>query len=311
MRFKPVLSIFNQVPAFGFIRWRGWAFSFSAFMVIGSFLAVAIFGLNFGIDFRGGLLIEARAAQAIQVSALRHQLNNLSIGETSLQEFGDTQTILIRVPSPTGGEIEVQAVVDTIKTNLGSGWEYRRVEFVGPQIGEELIHSGVLAVILSMLGILIYIWVRFEWHFALAALLALVHDVIGIIGMFAVTQMEFSLSTVAAVLLVAGYSINDTVVVFDRIRENMRKFKSIPMTELLDLTVNETLSRTILTSGTTLMALLSLWVFGGETIRGFVFALILGIVTGTYSSVYVGSPLFMFLRLGGQKTDMRENKRGL
>ena len=184
---------------------------------------------------------------------------------------------------------------------MGTSWQYRRVEFVGPQIGGELIHAGVLAVILSMAGIMAYIWFRFEWHFAVSAMLALVHDVIGIIGVFAITQMEFNLSTVAAVLLVAGYSINDTVVVFDRVRENLRKYKSIPLTDLLDLTVNETLSRTILTSGTTLMALSCLWLFGGEAIRGFVFALILGIVTGTYSSVYVGSPLFMMLRLGSKK----------
>ena len=302
---KPILSIFNTVPKFQFIRLRPWAFAFSAFIVLGSFLAMAVLGLNFGIDFKGGLLIEARAEKPFNLGDLRHELNNLSIGEVSLQEFGDAQTVLVRVPNPSGGETAVQGAVDTIKkamnTEPGQHWEYRRVEFVGPQIGGELIHAGVLAVILSMAGIMAYIWFRFEWHFAVAAMLALVHDVIGIIGMFAITQMEFNLSTVAAVLLVAGYSINDTVVVFDRIRENMRKFKSIPMTDLLDLTVNETLSRTMLTSGTTLMALTSLWLFGGEAIRGFVFALIFGIVTGTYSSVYVGSPLFMLLRLGAKK----------
>lgn len=305
---KPVLSIFNTVPKFGFIRWRAYALSWSAIMVLGSFLAVAILGLNFGIDFKGGLLVEARNTQAFDLASLRHQLNALQIGETSLQEFGDSQTVLVRIPSPAGGETAVQHVVDKIKASMGSQWEYRRVEFVGPQIGGELIHAGVLAVILSMAGIMGYIWFRFEWHFAVAAILALVHDVIGIIGMFAITQMEFNLSTVAAVLLVAGYSINDTVVVFDRIRENMRKFKSMRLTELLDLTVNETLSRTILTSGTTMMALTCLWLFGGEAIRGFVFALILGIVTGTYSSVYVGAPLFMFLRLGSKPVTIKESK---
>jgi preprotein translocase subunit SecF len=299
---KPVLSFFNVVPNFRFIRLRAYAFSLSAFIVFGSFLAVGVFGLNFGIDFKGGLLIEARTEQPFNLGDLRRHLNNLSIGDVSLQEFGDKQTVLVRVPTPSGGETAVQPTVDRIKETMGTSWQYRRVEFVGPQIGGELIHAGVLAVILSMAGIMAYIWFRFEWHFAVSAMLALVHDVIGIIGIFAITQMEFNLSTVAAVLLVAGYSINDTVVVFDRVRENLRKYKSIPLTDLLDLTVNETLSRTILTSGTTLMALSCLWLFGGEAIRGFVFALILGIVTGTYSSVYVASPLFMMLRLGSKKS---------
>ncbi len=283
-----------------FIGMRWGAFVLSSMLIVASLGLLFSKGLNFGIDFTGGTLIEVRTVATPDLSKLRGDLNGLELGGISIQEFGAPNDILIRLPEQAGGTTEQEAAITSVKNLLEEQYtevDYRRVEFVGPQVGEELKKKGMYAVLFSMLGMLAYIWFRFEWQFSVAAIIALLHDSIAIIGLFALTQMEFNLSTVAAILMIAGYSINDTVVVFDRIRENLRKFKKMHVHEVLNMSVNQTLSRTLMTSITTLLALFSLWYFGGEVIRGFVDALIVGIVIGTYSSIFVASPVLTFLNI--------------
>jgi preprotein translocase subunit SecF len=280
-----------------FIPKRMMFFAFSAFLVVASLGLVLSKGLNFGIDFQGGILIEIRTEQAADIGGLRKQLGGLGLGEVALQEFGAPNDVLIRIQRQDGGEEAQQAAVDKVKESLGKSIEYRRTEFVGPKVSEELLLDGVLAVGLAILAILIYIWFRFEWQFGLGAVIALTHDVISTIGIFSLMGFEFNLSTVAAVLTIAGYSINDTVVVYDRVRENLRKFKKMPLGELLNNSVNQTLSRTMVTSLTTLLALLALYFLGGSVIHDFAFAMIWGVVVGTYSSVCLAVPLLMYMNL--------------
>jgi len=289
-----------------FVGKRFVAFALSAFILVGSLFLLFTNGLNFGIDFTGGTLIEIRVDDdAPDLGAMRDDLNTLELGTISIQEFGAPNDLLIRLPEQEGNNEVQQAAIAAVKDKLDATYEegidYRRIEFVGPQVGEELKKKGMYAVIFSILGMLVYIWFRFEWQFSAAAIVALIHDSLATIGLFALTQMEFNLSTVAAILMIAGYSINDTVVVFDRIRENLRKFKKMPIPELLNLSINNTLSRTIMTSLTTLLALVALWVFGGEVIRGFVNALIFGILIGTYSSIFVAAPILTFLNIRHKK----------
>ncbi|MCB9973060.1 MAG: protein translocase subunit SecF [Rhodospirillales bacterium] len=288
----------QKVPfSIDFIKLRGLAFLLSALLVMGALAITATRGLNFGIDFSGGTLIEVRLEQTPDLSELRSKLNTLNLGGISIQEFGTAQDLLIRMPEQPGDEAAQKASIDSIQSLLNATYDqkvdYRRVEYVGPQVGEELKLQGLYAILFSLAGIMIYIAFRFEWKFGLAAILALIHDAVATIGLFAVTQMEFNLSTVAAVLMIAGYSINDTVIVFDRIRENLRKFKKMPLGDLLNLSINETLSRTIMTSLTTLLALVSLWFLGGDVIQGFVNALLFGIIVGTYSSIFVAAPILL------------------
>jgi preprotein translocase subunit SecF len=286
-----------------FMSLRYVAFVLSAVFLIGSVALVATKGINFGIDFTGGTAIEIRTPVEPDIAALREALGTLNLGAISIQEFGDPKDLLIRMPQQQGEAEAQQAAINTVKTMLNEKFkaegevEYRRVEFVGPQVGSELQQQGLLAIVISMLGIMAYIWVRFEWQFGVTGLVALLHDTLGIVGLFALTQMEFSLSTVAAILLVAGYSINDTVIVFDRIREDLRKYKKMPLVDLLNMSVNKTLSRTLVTSGTTLLALIALYLFGGEIIASFVTALIFGIVVGTYSSIFVGAQLLIYMNI--------------
>ncbi len=289
-----------------FVGKRFIAFGFSAFIMVASLFLLFTNGLNFGIDFTGGTLIEVRVEdKAPNLGDLRSELNALNLGAISIQEFGAPNDLLIRMPEQEGDNEAQQAAITIVKDSLEAkyeeGIEYRRIEFVGPQVGEELKKKGLYAVIFSILGMLVYIWFQFEWQFSVAAIVALIHDSLATIGLFALTQMEFNLSTVAAILMIAGYSINDTVVVFDRIRENLRKFKKMPVKDLLNLSINDTLSRTIMTSLTTLLALISLWIFGGEVIRGFVNALVFGIVIGTYSSIFVAAPILTFLNIRHKK----------
>jgi preprotein translocase subunit SecF len=293
---KP-LNLVPIKPNLNFVGRKSIYFVFSAILVV---FAIGIFlsrGLNFGIDFQGGILIEVRMSEGGKLSEIRTNLSNLGLGEVALQEFGQPTDILIRIQKQEGGEKAQQVAVDKVKTALGEGVNYRRTEFVGPQVSRELFRDGVIAVLLAMFGILAYIWFRFEWQFGLGAIIALLHDVITTIGIFALTGMEFNLSTVAAILTIAGYSINDTVVVYDRVRENLRKYKTMPLPELLNNSINETLSRTVMTSLTTMLALLSLYILGGEVIRGFSFALIWGVVIGTYSSICVAVPLLLYLNV--------------
>ena len=305
MKLLPAETNINFIGA----RWA--ALVLSAALLIGAVVLTAKDGLNFGIDFAGGTMIEVRVSPVPELETVRRDLNALGLGSISIQEFGQPDDLLIRLPqqdppSPGGfgrtsaGPDAQKAAIGAVRDMLDNGFEsvdYRRVEFVGPQVGEELKQQGLYAVLFSLIGILAYIWFRFEWQFGVAAIIALAHDSILTIGLFALTQLEFNLSTVAAILMIAGYSINDTVVVFDRIREKLRKYKKMPLPELFNLAVNKTLGRTLMTSVTTLLALIALYSFGGEVIRDFVIALIFGIVIGTYSSVFIAAPVLLFMNV--------------
>jgi len=280
-----------------FMRFRKIAAIFSLALVVVSAGLFFTKGLNFGIDFRGGILMEIRTDGPADISKLRSTLNELNLGEVQLQEFGQPTDVLIRIERQPGGEKGQQIAVEKAKAALGEKVNYRRTEFVGPKVGGELIEAGVTAVLLAMAAMLVYIWFRFEWQFGVGAVVALLHDVALTIGVFALLGLEFNLSTVAAILTIAGYSINDTVVVYDRVRENLRKFKQMSLYELLNLSVNGTLSRTLLTSVTTLIALGSLYFFGGEVIKGFSFAMIWGVIVGTYSSIFIAVPLLVYMNL--------------
>ena len=280
-----------------FMRWRRVAGMASiALTVLSAALFLAV-GLNYGIDFRGGILVEIRTEGPADIGALRSQLSTLDLGEVELQEFGEPTDVLIRIERQTGAEREQLKAVEVVKEALGPGVDYRRVEFVGPKVGAELIEAGITAVLLALAAMLVYIWFRFEWQFGVGAVIALAHDVILTIGIFSLLGLEFNLSTVAAVLTIAGYSINDTVVIYDRVRENLRKYKTLAIDDLLNLSVNDTLSRTILTSVTTLLALFCLFFFGGQVIKGFSFAMIWGVIVGTYSSIWVAVPLLVYMKL--------------
>lgn len=272
-------------------------FIFSIAIVVASMGLYLTKGLNYGIDFKGGILIEIQTQEPADISAMRSDLSALNLGEVSLQEFGEPTEVLIRVQKQEGGDVAQQEAVSAIKSILGDQVEYRRTEFVGPKVSEELLWDGILAVSLAIVAILIYIWLRFEWQFGIGAVVALLHDVFATIGVFALLGLEFNLSTVAAVLTIAGYSINDTVVVYDRVRENLRKYKKKPLAELLNNSINQTLSRTVMTSTTTLIALLALYFLGGAVIRDFSFAMIFGVIIGTYSSICLAVPLLLHLKL--------------
>ena len=280
-----------------FLKFRKMAAVFSLFLCVASVGLFAAKGLNFGIDFRGGILLEIRTPGAANMSKLRASLGGLGLGEVQLQEFGQPTDVLIRIERQAGGEKAQLVAVEIAKKALGDEVNYRRTEFVGPKVGGELIEAGITAVLLALGAMLVYIWFRFEWQFGVGAVIAILHDVLLTIGIFSLLGLEFNLSTVAAILTIAGYSINDTVVVYDRVRENLRKFKQMPLTELLNLSINATLSRTLLTSVTTLIALLTLYLFGGEVLRGFSFAMIWGVLVGTYSSIFIAVPLLVYMNL--------------
>ena len=294
MRLVTLVPIGTKID---FMRFRKIAGVGSSLLVLLSVLFFAILGLNYGIDFRGGILIEIRTPAAADMADLRKRLSGLGLGEVQLQAFGNETDVLIRVERQPGGEKGQQIAVKAVKDALGDGVDYRRTETVGPKVGGELIQAGVIAVMMALGAMLLYIWFRFEWQFGVGAVVALTHDVILTIGIFALLGLEFNLSTVAAILTIAGYSINDTVVVYDRVRENLRKYKSMELDALLNLSINDTLSRTILTSVTTLLALFALFLFGGEVIKGFSFAMIWGVIVGTYSSIWIAVPLLVYMKL--------------
>ncbi len=302
-----LLRLVPAGTAIPFVRFRTFYLALSVALLV---LAGSVFfgqGLNFGIDFKGGILLqvtaldEQGAERPAEIGALRSRLNRLGLGEVSIQNFGNETEVLIRVEKQPGDNQRQMAAIERIKAALGSNFRVGREEFVGPKVGAELIRAGIIATVLALFAIMAYVWFRFEWQFAVAAVAALTHDVLLTIGLFSLFQLEFNLSTVAAVLTIAGYSINDTVVVFDRVRENLRKYKKLAMPDLMNLSLNETLSRTVLTSLTTMLALLALFFLGGEVIRGFSVALIWGVVVGTYSSICLAVPLLLILgirRLG-------------
>lgn len=283
-----------------FVKGRYLAFVITAIMVLGSIGLIAGKGLNLGIDFAGGIMMEIQTPVAPDLGDMRKNLNGLGLGDITIQEFGTAQDVLIRIPEQKGGSDAQKDAIEKIKTELNKMYEkdgqveYRRSEYVGPQVGDELKKSGIMAFTLTVLAILGYIWYRFEWQFGVGAIITLVHDTLTVVGLFSLTWMTFDLGTLAAVLLVAGYSTNDTVIVFDRIRENRRKFKKKSMKDVINLSVNQTLARTLNTSFTTLLSLGALWLFGGEVIRDFVNAMIFGIVIGTYSSIYVASSSLLY-----------------
>lgn len=286
--------------SFDFVGQRYLAFFVTGVMVLGSIGLLTFKGLNYGIDFTGGVMIEVKTPTAPDLTKMRTDLNSLGLGNISIQEFGDAQNLMIRVPEQKGSMEEQKDSIEKIKSKLNSEFseqkvEYRRTEYVGPQVGEELKKSGIWAFILTVAAIMGYIWYRFEWQYGVAAIFSLVHDTTAVIGLFSLTWMHFDLGTLAAVLLVAGYSTNDTVIVFDRIRENRRKFKKMAARDVINLSVNQTLARTLSTSATTLLSLIALWLFGGEVIRDFSNAMIFGILVGTYSSIYVASSTLLYL----------------
>ncbi len=299
------LKLVPSTPDFKFVRYNRRAFVVSSVLIIGSLVAFLMQGLNFGIDFKGGILVEISSSEPVDIGNLRGRMQTLELGEVQIQQFGTPTDVLIRVAEADGAvstERDLTAV-DEIRRDLEGEFEIRRVEIVGPQVSRELIQTGLLAVVAAISSMLIYIWFRFEWQFSVGAVMALVHDVILTIGIFSLLQLDFNLSILAAILTIVGYSMNDTVVVYDRVRENLRKYKKMDISELLDIAINQTLSRTVVTSVTTLLALIALYTLGGEVIRGFTFAMIWGVLVGTYSSIFIAAPLLIRL---GVKRDWSE-----
>ena len=316
---KPLIRMLPTEYNFDFVGKRKIAAVLSGIFLLASVGSLMVQGLNFGIDFAGGILVEVRAEQEADLAAIRTDLNALEIGDVSVTTFGDTgRDVLIRVGQQEGGDEQAAAALQRIQQALGDGYEYRRTELVGPKVGQELIIDGVLAVTFAILAICVYIWFRFEWQFAVGATIALTHDVIATMGLFSLTQMDFNLTTVAAVLTIAGYSINDTVVAYDRVREKLRKYKKMELPDLLNLAANKVLTRTLMTSLTTLVAVFALFVFGGEVLRGFAIALMFGVVIGTYSSIFVAMPVLIYFNFrqedmigsaAGQGAHVPENER--
>ena len=271
----------------------------SILLVIGSLLLILFKGLNFGIDFKGGTLIELRvSSNNISISDVRSSFSNMNLGDLNVKEFGKKGDYLIKFEKKTfDNNTNIKVIKDTVVKKLQTDVNFRRVENVGPKVSEELLNSGLLAISLALSAMLFYIWVRFEWQFSLGSILAIFHDVFITIGLFSLLSLEINLSIVAAVLTIVGYSMNDTVVIYDRIRENLSKFSSLKIGEISNTSINETLSRTIITSATTLLALVSIFILGGEILRGFALAMIIGVITGTYSSIFVASPILKYLNV--------------
>ena len=278
----------------------------SAVLVIISLLLLGIKGLNLGIDFKGGTLIELRAIdKQINISSLRNSFSKMNLGDVAIKNFGNDKDFLIKFEKKGDNKSLIQNIKKKLDAYLGTGYEIRRVENVGPKVSNELLKGGLIAIAASLGAMLFYIWIRFEWQFSIGAILALFHDVLISMGIFSLFSLEVNLSIVAAILTIVGYSMNDTVVIFDRVRENLKKHLDIKIFELSNLSINETLSRTIITSLTTLLALFSIFFFGGEILKGFAFAMILGVVLGTYSSIFIATPVLVYLRVS-YKTIVKE-----
>jgi len=276
-------------------------------LVIISILLLFFKGLNFGIDFKGGTLIELRANdQNINVTSLRQSFSKMNLGDFNVKKFGNENDFLIKIEKKDTSANAIEIIKNELITSIGSSFNFRRVENVGPKVSAELLKSGVIAILLSLAAMLFYIWIRFEWQFSLGAILALFHDVVITLGFFSLFDLEINLSIIAAILTIVGYSMNDTVVIYDRVRENLRKFSDIKIFELTNISINETLSRTIITSVTTLLALVSIYLFGGEILKGFSLAMIMGVLFGTYSSIYIANPILVKLRVS-QKTILKED----
>ncbi|ALK09344.1 protein translocase subunit SecF [Blastochloris viridis] len=301
------MRLLRLVPAdtkLPFMAWRRLTFPLSAVLSIVSIVLFLTVGMNFGIDFMGGTMIEVQSKSGpADIGAMRAKLANLDLGDVQIQQFGPPTDVLIRVQTQPGGDAAQQAVVVKVKEALGSEVDYRRVEVVGPQVSKELVQGGTIGSVIAIFGIILYLWFRFEWQFAIGAMVATMHDIVLTIGFFAVTQIEFNSTSIAAILTIMGYSVNDTVVIYDRIREMLRKYKRISTEELLDIAMNATLSRTIYTGSTTLLAMVALYAFGGEVIRSFTAAMIFGVVIGTYSSAFIAAPFLIYLGVKTQAKD--------
>ena len=291
-------DFFPHGTRINFMRFKGVCLALSIVAMALSLALVAFKGLNFGVDFIGGSLIEVRHnAGPADLAAMREKLSGQGLGAVQIQNFGTPEDVLIRIEQQPGGEAAQQEALNKVTTALGDGYTQRRVEVVGPAVSSELRTTGMIAVLASLLAIVAYVWFRFEWQFAFGTILALAHDVLVTTGIFSLFSLEFDLAIVAALLTILGYSVNDTVVVSDRIRENLRKYKKMELNELLNQSINETLSRTILTGVTTIAVLIALYIFGGEVIRNFTFAMLFGVVIGTYSSIFVAAPVLDYLSI--------------
>jgi len=280
----------------------------SLLLVVMSVLILVLKGLNLGVDFKGGTLIELRTENSkISISEIRQSFIKMNLGDVTVKKFGNENDYLVKIElSKSNNKNFIKSINEKLSSDLGSSINFRRVENVGPKVSKELLNAGLLAISLSLAAMLFYIWIRFEWQFSLGAIIALIHDVIITIGIFSFLSYEINLSIIAAVLTIVGYSMNDTVVIFDRIRENLKKYSKISIAEISDISTNETLSRTLITSVTTLLALISIFVFGGAILKGFSFAMIVGVVIGTYSSIFVATPILNYTKVS-QKTVLKED----
>ena len=280
----------------------------SGILIIASLVFLVFKGLNFGVDFKGGTLIELRTDKSsANITKIRDSFNQMNLGDVSVKNFGNETDFVVKFEKQNSNDPQFIEEIKTKLSNSIGSVDFRRVENVGPKVSAELLRSGVIAIALSLAAMLLYIWIRFEWQFSLGAIIALFHDVIITLGVFSVFSLEINLSIVAAVLTIVGYSMNDTVVIFDRVRENLRKYADVKIFELTNISINETLSRTIITSVTTLLALLSIFIFGGEILKGFSLAMILGVIFGTYSSIYIANPVLVSLKVS-QRTIVKEEK---
>ena len=280
----------------------------SSIFIIFSILVLIFKGLNLGVDFKGGTLIELRTENSITtIAEIRQSFSQMNLGDVAVKKFGKENDYLVKIEiTKSNDENFIKSINDKLSADLGSAVDFRRVENVGPKVSKELLRAGLLAISLSLAAMLFYIWIRFEWQFSLGAVIALIHDVIITVGIFSFLAYEVNLSIVAAVLTIVGYSMNDTVVIFDRIRENLKKYSKMSITEISDLSTNQTLSRTLITSVTTLLALFSIYIFGGAILKGFSFAMILGVIIGTYSSIFIATPVLNYTKVS-QKTILKEN----
>jgi preprotein translocase SecF subunit len=281
----------------------------SLILIIISLLLLIFKGLNYGVDFKGGTLIEVRTNNnIILISDLRRSFNNMNLGDVNVKQFGNEYDFIVKFEKRNTNQTNfIENIKNKLSKSIGENYDFRRVENVGPKISSELLKSGIIAIVLSLAAMLIYIWIRFEWQFSLGAIIALFHDVVVTLGIFSLFKLEINLSIVAAVLTIVGYSMNDTVVIFDRVRENLKKYSDIKIFELTNISINETLSRTLITSVTTLIALLSIYFLGGQILKGFSLAMILGVIFGTYSSIYIANPILVLLNVS-QKTVIKEDK---
>jgi preprotein translocase subunit SecF len=302
-----LLRIVPDDTKFDFVRFRRISFPISAALSIAAILLYFFHGLNFGIDFRGGTLMEVRAkAGTADLARMRSTIGGLGLGEFQLQQFGTAADVLIRISQQPGGEEGQQAAVQKVRNALGDEVEYRRVEVVGPRVSGELLSYGIMGLMLAIGAIFVYLWFRFEWQFALGAMIANVHDLVLTIGFMSLAQIDFDLTSIAALLTILGYSLNDTVVIYDRIREILRRYKKMPMPELLNLSINQTLSRSVITHVTVTLALLALLLFGGPAIHSFTATMMFGVVlVGTYTSIFIAAPILIYLGVGTGRDAIR------